>query len=174
MIKIKLDDSAVLAALAQLKSSVQNTRPAMADIGEYLIESTHQRFEKGEGPDGEKWAANKESTILQMLSKKKGNYKKKGGRSAQGRRRAGNKKPLIGETKQLKNVHKEVTDDTVKIGSSRIYAAVQQFGASKGEFGKTKRGAPIPWGDIPARPYLGISDDDRSVILDILSDYLTP
>jgi len=31
---------------------------------------------------------------------------------------------------------------------------------------------PIPWGDIPARPFLGLSDEDRSGILDIVSEAL--
>jgi len=49
---------------------------------------------------------------------------------------------------------------------------VQHFGASQGAFGKTKRGAPIPWGNIPGRPYLGFSDEDRSVILQTIEKYL--
>ena len=58
------------------------------------------------------------------------------------------------------------------VGSSLEYAAVQQFGARRGEFGRTRRGAPIPWGDIPARPFLGVSRVDRVEILDILAGYL--
>ncbi len=34
-----------------------------------------------------------------------------------------------------------------------------------------KRGAPIPWGDIPARPFLGLSDDEADV-RDIVARYL--
>jgi phage gpG-like protein len=60
----------------------------------------------------------------------------------------------------------------VEVGSSLEYAAVQQLGARRGQFGRTRRGAPIPWGDIPARPYLGISQADSSAILDIISQYL--
>ncbi len=60
----------------------------------------------------------------------------------------------------------------VEVGSNRIYAAVQQFGQPKGASGRTKRGSPIPWGDIPPRPFLGVSSDDREAIADILSDYL--
>jgi phage gpG-like protein len=42
---------------------------------------------------------------------------------------------------------------------------MQQFGGSKSEF-------PHLWGDIPERPFLGISDDDRSNILDIVQSHL--
>jgi phage gpG-like protein len=52
-----------------------------------------------------------------------------------------------------------------------IYAAVQQFGAAKGAFGRTSRGAPIPWGNIPARPFLGISAEDEPLMLEIVAEW---
>ena len=173
MITVKFDDSQVQDALNRLKQKMTTGRRAvMSEIGEYLQESTIQRFEKGEGPDGKKWAGNADSTIDKMLSKTKGNRNKRGGLSARGKKRASSKKTLIGETKQLKNVNYEATKDQVEVGSSRIYAAVQHFGAAQGAFGRTKRNGPIPWGTIPARPFLGFSDDDRSEILDIIEGYL--
>jgi phage gpG-like protein len=59
------------------------------------------------------------------------------------------------------------------------YAATQQYGARRGEFGtgsyKTRKGTfPMPWGDIPARPFLGFSDDDQAIILGIVRRYLKP
>ena len=50
-----------------------------------------------------------------------------------------------------------------------IYAATQQFGAKKDEFGK---GAP--WGAIPAREYLGISIADQAELQNIIADHLMP
>jgi phage gpG-like protein len=60
----------------------------------------------------------------------------------------------------------------VEVGSSLEYAAVQQFGARQGQLGRTRRGAPIPWGDIPPRPFLGLSAADRQEILGILAEHL--
>jgi len=175
MFEIKMDSSRVEQALIQLKTKMTTGRRAvMSEIGEYLQDAVIQRFERSEGPDGQKWAANSESTIAGVLSQSKGNYKKKGGLTSKGQKRAGNKKPLIGPTKQLKNINYDATEDDVEVGSSRIYSRVQQFGAKQGEFGRTKRNGPIPWGDIPARSYLGFSDDDESMILDILKNYLEP
>ena len=86
---------------------------------------------------------------------------------------AGAKKPLIGETRRLSTeISYQIAADGVEVGSSMQYAAVQHFGAKKGEFGRTRRGAPIPWGDIPPRPFLGISEVDRAAILDIIADHL--
>lgn len=58
--------------------------------------------------------------------------------------------------------------DYAVAGTNVPYAATHQFGAAKGQYGQTQRGAPIPWGDIPARPFLGIGPDDKKEIIDIL------
>jgi phage gpG-like protein len=52
------------------------------------------------------------------------------------------------------------------------YAAVQQFGAVAGALGRNKRGSPIPWGNIPARPFLGVSAQDKVEVLEILQEAL--
>lgn len=59
----------------------------------------------------------------------------------------------------------EVRPASVVVGSSMIYAAVHQTGAKKGAFGQTRRGQPIPFGDIPARPFLGVPADFSDRIL---------
>ena len=58
------------------------------------------------------------------------------------------------------------------VGSPSIYAGTHQFGAEKGAFGATSRGDPIPWGNIPARPFLGLSGDDETEIGNLITDYL--
>jgi phage gpG-like protein len=67
-----------------------------------------------------------------------------------------------------------------------------QFGAKEGEFGRysqigrvrkyglrdfrgaagTKKGFPIPWGDIPPRPFLAVTDEDTDAIVALTEDYL--
>lgn len=47
-----------------------------------------------------------------------------------------------------------------------------QFGAAKGAFAQTKRGALSPWGDIPARPFFGFEEPQVNAISDILADWL--
>ena len=42
-------------------------------------------------------------------------------------------------------------------GTNVVYATTQQFGAARGEFGATRRGRPIPFGDIRARAFVGFS-----------------
>lgn len=171
MIKIDVGDKAVSQALDRLFKSTQKPRPALEQIGEILVDSTKRRFSNSIGPDGQRWAPNTQTTILRYLGVYKGSFNKRGGRlSKKGAERAGSKRPLIGETGSLSSQISYEIDGagTLFIGSTMIYAATQQFGAKKRQFqGKA------PWGDIPARPFLGLSDQDRNNILDTISDYLT-
>ncbi|MFC7419355.1 phage virion morphogenesis protein [Iodobacter arcticus] len=146
MIQITLTEAAVRRALANVQSAAINMRPVFKDIGEHLTNTTIRRFDEGRGPDGEKWALN---SILSTLNYKEGD------------------RPLIGETHSLSNeIHYEADSAGVMVGSSKVQAAMMQFGGKKSEF-------PHLWGDIPARPFLGVSSEDEREILDLSLDHLT-
>lgn len=174
MIEITIDDRDVLTALGELARRVQNPTPALADIGERMVASTRRRFTEGRAPDGTPWTPNSPVTVLRYLGRFKGSFRRRGGGITKaGERRAAAKKPLIGETRRLSSeIAYRLIPGGVQIGSSLEYAAVQHFGAKRGAFGRTGRGAAIPWGDIPPRPFLGVSADDRTAILDTLAGYL--
>ncbi|NJR43995.1 phage virion morphogenesis protein [bacterium] len=163
------EQSQALAALRAAIQQIKNTRPLMAAIGSSMVESTQQRFSSATAPDGSAWAPNSEVTINRYLKRFKSSFKKKrGGRSAAGERRAGAKKPLTGKSKSLRTrINYKLDNGGVSIGSPMIYAATQQFGAKKGSFGKR-----TPWGDIPARRFLGLSNADEQEISDLTADFL--
>ena len=144
MINVTVDDAAILAALRQLQNHATNLRPALKEIGETLKESTKQRFGSKTGPDGEAWLGNSEDTIA----------------------RKGRDWPLTDSGTLGDTIHFQLQgNDSVAIGSPMQYAAMMQFGGTKEEF-------PYLWGDIAARPFLGISRSDETEILSILRDYL--
>jgi len=60
--------------------------------------------------------------------------------------------------------------DYAAIGTNKIYAGTMFFGAQQGAFGKSAKGNPLPWGDIPAREFIGLNEDDQRDILDILAE----
>lgn len=173
LLQIDIDDREVLAVLAKLAKRAGDLSPALREIGEDLVDSTQRRFATGTGPDGQRWAPNSQTTFLRYLgskdrpggvfSKRDGKLRKKGVGAALG------KKPLVDSGTLASTINYQVVDGgrTLLVGSPQKYAAVQQFGAKKGSLGK---GAP--WGDIPARPFLGISAADRASIVDIVSGYL--
>jgi phage gpG-like protein len=185
-LKIKIDDAEVMAAMRRLAASGSSMRPAMREIGEYMVDSTRRRFAAGQAPDGTRWKSNTEATMLSYLARRGGGtsrrpgekgrnpyFRKDGRLNKRGGGLLSGKKPLIGESKRLSSeIHYRAGAGSVEVGSSMEYAAVQQFGAGRGDFGSTKRGAPIPWGDIPARPFLGLSETDKSAVLDILHEHI--
>ena len=184
MIEIKINDSEVQTALRRLLAKAQDLTPVMQDIGECLLLSTKRRFADGKAPDGTPWAANKQSTILNYLRQKGGDtsrrpgeksnnpyYGKKDGLlNTRGIALVTAKRPLIGESRRLSTeINYKAGPRRVVLGSSLIQSAVQQFGAKKGAFG-SRGGRSIPWGDIPARPFLGLSEQDRVAVIAILTE----
>lgn len=170
MITIEIDDRAVLDALTRLQSRMSDLSPLMHNIGEHLTETTKRRFDTATAPDGTRWEPNTQTTILNYLGRFSTSYSKKTGKiSSKGATRAINKKPLTGRTgggaSLMATIKYNAGRDFVEIGSPKEYAAMQQFGGKKSKF-------PNLWGDIPARPFLGISDQDQKSILDIISGYL--
>jgi len=144
MIELSIDNSNVLAAFNKLLQKTGDPSPALRKIGEDLVESTKQRFSSTTAPDGTTWAANKAST----LEHKKGS------------------RPLTNEGTLGDTIDYQLHgSDALLIGSPEEYAAMMQFGGTKSEF-------PNLWGDIEAREFLGISDEDESDILNTFERHL--
>jgi phage virion morphogenesis protein len=169
MITIQVNDRQVLDLLTELSRKTSNLQPAMKEIGEDIVASTKRRFATATGPDGTPWQANSSVTIDRYLGLFSGSHKKDGSLSKRGAARSSAKKPLTGETRALQTTinYQLVGSTGVSIGSPMVYAAMQQFGGTKAQF-------PHLWGDIPARPFLGMSDADKSNILVIIGSYLAP
>ena len=176
MIEIEVEDKGVQEALKRVLANSDNPSGILKSIGEALLASTKARFGSSVGPDGQRWKANSEVTILRYLAGRSGTFTKSGAISAKGKGLAGSKKPLIGDSRALSQTitYQLKGADTLLVGSPMIYASAQQFGMPRGFAGSNRRGSPIPWGDIPARPFLGISPDDRSNILAILAEQMAP
>ena len=151
-IEVTFDDAKVRAALNRLIAAGRDLTPLMREIGEHLLTTTRERFVTQTAPDGTPWTPLSETTK---------------------RRKRRNKDKVLTERGFLRgNLTFQAGSDEVLVGSPSIYAGTQQFGAKKGAFGSTSKGAPIPWGDIPARPFLGLSHDDETEIGHLVIDYL--
>ena len=101
---------------------------------------------------------------------------------------------ILQRTGALRNVFYKASKKDVTLTANAPYAAIQHFGAKKGQFGiitvqikehtrklksgKTSRVSPhkrrmaIPWGDIPARPFMLVQDEDWDDIADQLKKVL--
>lgn len=170
---IEVKDDGVQSALKALSARANNMAPVLHTIGEGIVERTKRRFETSTGPDGVKWQANSAATLAMLagrLSGQKSKVKKDGSLNAAGQRAYGNKKPLIGESQDLRRQFTiSASNGTLTVGSTPIYGAIQQFG------GKAGRGHKVT---IPARPFLPIHQDgslypqEQSEILKAINAYL--
>ena len=169
MIKIEINDADVTAAFARLSAALTNLSPAMAETAELLRISTRDRIQAGTSPDGTPFAARSPTTLAAYAARKQ---------------TSGGILVMTGTLQRQISV--DSGSDFAEVGSDREYAAVMQFGAAQGEFGaaigRTKPSAKrpksqdyfvtLPWGNIPARPFIGLSDSDRSGIIEILEEWL--
>ncbi|WP_374342582.1 phage virion morphogenesis protein [Azonexus sp.] len=153
--KIKVDDAQVLGALNRLLALGRDASPAMREVADLGEASTRLRFRLERGPDGQRW---KPSLRAQMA----------GGRTL-------TKDGHLGGSINSQSGH-----DFAEWGVNRIYAAIHQFG---GEIRAKAGGAlkfPLPNGGfavvkavrMPARPFLGVNDDDRDDILEVFERHI--
>lgn len=126
--------------------------PVFRDIGDYLLRTTRDRFRSQTAPDGSDWAPLSEF------------YKQ--------RKKRNRDKILTLYGNLSGTLAYQASARELLFGSPMIYGGVHQFGAAKGAFGQTGSGQPIPFGDIPAREFLGLSPADEVEVAELVGDYL--
>lgn len=131
-------------------------RGALSSIAEGLRTSTVERFTEEKSPEGKKW---KPSIRAQ----------EEGGKT-------------LTKTSQLKtSIRSEVSDSGLAVGTNDIRAATHQFGDERTIRAKNKQYLTFKIGgqwknvtsvkvNIPARPFLGISEEDEQDIRDALEE----
>jgi phage virion morphogenesis protein len=166
-------------SLNQLLLATGDIKPALREIGEYLLIADRQRFEAQIAPDGSPWAP----LSPRYLRRKKKNQNR----------------ILVLEGRLMNNRRYQVGENELQFGSNEPYAAIQHFGGEieipartrtlyfkhdgKGNVGnqfvkkKKSNFAQDVQGKahkikIPARPNLGTSDADNLEILEIVIDHL--
>jgi len=176
ILDVTLDVSSVGQALEKLAERLGDMRTPLLDIGEYLHQSTDSRARNQVGPDGSPWAPLSPRT----LARKKGN------------------KTLRESGALLDTLRHQVAGDELQFGTDRPYGAIHQFGGKvehaarsqqvyfkeKGgvvgnRFVKKRQSNFSQWVshgartvEMPARPYLGLSAEDETELLEIVGAYL--
>ena len=143
-IEIKIDNKDVEKKLLELAQKGENLRPLMKNIAGIFASTTEENFKNEGRPD--KWTELSEATKKQRTKQKKwpGQILQVSGQLAS-------------------SISTQYDDESAIIGSNLDYAAIHQLG---GQAGKNKKV------EIPARPYLKLTDDDFNEILDATEQYL--
>lgn len=154
-ITISYDDKEVRQEIARLLRASGDMSPAMSQIANHLQASAERNFERQADPaTGAPWTPLRPTTVARRKKIGKGPT------------------PILIQAGALRrSLHAEHGKDYAVAGTNVIYAAIHQFGAKKGQFA-TKKGRPIPWGDIPARPFLGVRKQEHRQILTAIANHL--
>lgn len=157
LINVSLDNAeSTIATVRDLAARARDRRGLWEAIGMSLVTSTQMRFERGVAPDGSAWPA----SVRVQLGQGEG-------------------KTLIDSGRLLDSITFEADDRGVDVGTNVIYAAVHQFGATIRPVNAAKLHFKLGGEDffldevtIPARPYLGLDDDDEAEIIRIAEEWL--
>ena len=179
---LEFDAVAALAVVNEAAAALADPAPMLRDIGEYLLIAHDQRFASQASPDGTPWQALSPA----YLKRKKKNRDK-----------------ILVLDGFLKNTLRyQVNPNELLFGTNRIYGAMMHFGGSidiaarsqqayfrqdgktgdvGNQFVSKRKSNFAQWVtigaytiQIPARPWLGISDDDNYAIAGIATRYLMP
>ena len=137
----------VSEALRRLADAGTNLRDPLGEIGEELITLHEDRWREERAPDGTSWAP-----LSEEYAARKGRARPRG-------------EILVFDDILRGSLRYEVVGDELRFGTDRPYGARHQFGFE----GPDSLGRNIT---TPARPWLGLSDGDEDVIIDIIRDYL--
>lgn len=175
-----LDDE-LTPVLRAVGVTISHPGALTAEFAAAMLFSTQQRFQRETGPDGVKWKSLSRRTSMKRV---------------RGRRRGVSN--ILHVTTQLYSSLIAASDDrSAEVGSNLVYARPHQLGADINHFARSQRASfkrvrgryrfarpgtkgaqlrNVTIGEhtvsVPARPYLGFSDNDRSTLTDIGREWL--
>lgn len=172
---LSADDDGAAALIRGLLAVADDLSPVMDEIGGSLTASTQHRFERGAGPGGVPWPQSRRA-------------QEQGGQT------------LVDSRRLRDAITHRPGRDSVEVGTAVLYAGIHQFGgtikmparrqtiyrsvsdmqsAGAAPFVKRSRATFASDHDVkaheitmPARPFLGLDDDDRAEVKTILTKHL--
>lgn len=158
MIDIKIDNAGVLGALERLEKAVVERAPLMRDLAAIMVDAVEENFAQEGRPT---WQGLKPNP-----------------------RRAGGK--ILQDSGRLASSITPASDnDNAVVGTNVKYAAIHQFGGQTRPHeirprnkkalafgGRVVKKVNHPGSDIPARPFLALTDQDLNEIEATVENYL--
>lgn len=109
-INVRIEQGKVGENLTELEKRVRNIKPALTEIGEYILLATDQRYEFQIAPDGTPWKKNSAYTL--RLKRERGQILK-----------------ILQATGRMRQSYKyQVTEDSVKVTNTLERARKHQLG----------------------------------------------
>lgn len=179
-VAIRLDDE-LAPVISRIGIALANPAELTSAFAAYLLFSTQRRFETETGPDGTKWQPLARRTTMKKV---------------RGKRR-GSANILRVSTMLYRSIVSQSDATSAEVGSNLVYARVHQLGGEITHYARSQRVSLakvrrryrfVPHGrkgsvekkvtigehsiTIPARPYLGFSEQDRTRLVEIGHEFL--
>lgn len=171
-IVVKADTRELTAAMAKLrkKGGDAAVQVALKSVGETLLNSTRERMNRQVAPDGAPWAPLNKAYAGTLADRdKNGRIITKGVKKGL---------KILQESGQLFGTLRwQVSGEQLQLGTNKIYGAIHQFGGTirprsadnlvfwlGGQLVYAKKVT------IPARPFLGLSSEDRKRAVEDVED----
>ena len=154
-VNIEFNIQDALDALITIESSLDDTQGLFNHIGETLLDIHEARFNAQESPDGVPWQAL--SPWYQQSKPKQQD------------------KILTLDGNLRSTLHLQIEGNTLLFGTNLVYGAIHQFGGIIKPVSANALnvgGRPVKQVVIPARPWLGISAQDKLLLVDIVREHL--
>ena len=156
-VTIEADDAALSAALGRAAADIVRPADLMDAVGAVAEEGTQRRFETASDPAGRPWIPSERARL--------------GTRGG----------PTLTDTGLLQlSIARRASDREVAVGTNLVYGAIHQFGGTirakdaEALHFTTAGGEHVTAKSvsIPARPFLGLDDEDRTGILALVRRWL--
>lgn len=172
---VKLDGADnVRENLREMWARLSNMTPLMRAIGDRVVEQTKRRFAAGgPAPSGTPWAKPKTPNPKRVRTLTVSGHLRDSIRY----QLRGQDAVAIGTTKEYAAIHQLGGTITQGARSELFLRNRYKRGAKKGQFKKgTQAGQGYTFGErkinIPARPYLGLSENDSAEIIGIINEWI--
>jgi len=140
-----IDDAGVQRTLGKVLSKLSDFSGPFKEFGEYLTTETQDRFDAERSPDGAPWKPLNENYRAWKVEKR------------------GFDKILTFDSNLRDRIVYDAGRQSFEMGTNVVYAAIHQFG------GRTGRGHKA---NMPARPFLGVNEQDADELQTILNDHI--
>lgn len=146
--RVRVDEGGVSRLLSRLLLNDAKRAQMLDQIGEASVREIKMHFINQKSPEGVPWKPSKRAL-------------------------ADPSRPTLLHTlKLLNSITYKRSSGAVEAGTDDIRAGTLNFGAKKGQYGATRTGTPIPFGDIAARKFIGVSSQNEIKVRDIVNSFL--
>lgn len=154
-VNIEFNIQDALDAMLHIEAAIDNMSGLFDHMGEVLLDIHEARFNAQESPDGVPWQA-----LSPWYQESKAKQKDK---------------ILTLDGNLRSTLHWQIKGNTLLFGTNLVYGAIHQYGGTiKPVTAKALNvgGRPVKQVVIPARPWLGISTQDKLLLVDVVREHL--